>query len=120
MKNHILSSIVILTLSIFIFSCSCSSSSDDDMEAGGPTDPSITYTNRIKGIMSSKCLPCHANPTTQNAPFSLTTYNEAKNAVNSNGLIAAIESGSMPKNGSKLSTSDINAVKAWKANGFKE
>lgn len=118
MKNHILSTICILTLSLFFISCS--SSSDDDMEAGGPTDPSITYTNRIKGLMSSKCLPCHANPTTQNAPFSLTTYSEVRNAVNSNGLIAAIESGSMPKNGSKLSTSDINAVKAWKANGFKE
>ena len=118
MKNLILSSIGILTLSLFFISCS--SSSDDDMDVGDTNDPSITYTNRIKSIMTSKCMPCHANPTTQDAPMSLTTLDQVKDAINSRGLIGEIESGSMPKNGSKLSTSDINAVKSWKNNGFKE
>jgi hypothetical protein len=117
MKNNILSSICILILSLFSISCS---SSSDDMEAGGPTDTSITYNNRIKGIMSSRCNNCHGNPTEQNAPMSLTTSAQVKDAINSRGLIGEIESGSMPKNGSKLSISDINAVKSWKANGFKE
>ena len=119
MKNRILTSIGILTLSLFFISCS--SSSDEDMGgSGSTTDPSITYNNRIKGIMTSKCTTCHGNPTTNNAPMSLTTSTQVKDAINSRGLIGEIESGSMPKDASKLSTSDINAVKSWKANGFKE
>ncbi len=118
MKNRILTSIGILTLLIFFYSCS--SSSDDDMDVGGTNDPTITYNNRIKGIMSSRCTSCHGNPPTQSAPMSLTTYAQVVDAVNSRGLISQIESGAMPQTGSNLSTSDINAVKSWKANGFKE
>ena len=118
MKNHILSSICILALSLFVLSCS--SSSSDDMDTGGPSDPSITYNNRIKGIMTSKCSNCHGDPTKNNAPFSLATYDQVKDAVNTKGLIASVESGSMPKNQSNLSSLDINAIKSWKAGGFKE
>ena len=119
MKNRILSTIGIITLFIFFYSCS-SSSNDDDMDTGGPNDPSITYNNRIKAIITSKCNNCHSNPTKNNAPFSLTTYDQVKDAVNTKGLIASIESGSMPKNQPNLSSLDINAIKAWKAGGFKE
>jgi len=100
---------------------SCSSDSDDDnLGNTPPPNTSITYTNTIKSIMTGNCTGCHGNPTTNNAPMSLTTYTNVKDATENRGLIAQIESGNMPKNGTKLSSTQIANIKTWKANGYLE
>jgi hypothetical protein len=50
--------------------------------------------------------------------MSLTTYANVKDAVTSRGLISQIETGNMPKNGTKLSAAQIQNFKTWQTNGF--
>jgi len=108
--------IALLVCSMVIFT-SCSSDSDDPMDEVQPTV--VTYTNSVKNIINGNCTNCHGNPTSNNAPSSLNTYDLVKTAVESKNLIGRIESGVMPPNGS-LSTSQITAIKNWQAGGFIE
>jgi hypothetical protein len=105
---------------LLIFIISCSSDSSDDLEL--IIDPvNVTYTNTIKAIMSQSCATtaCHDNSSLA-AGLSLTTYDGVKGAFENNGALAQIESGSMPKNASKLSISIINKITDWIDNGYKE
>ncbi|MBG7631770.1 MAG: hypothetical protein IZT56_15245 [Bacteroidetes bacterium] len=111
--------LALTSLFLLLFMVSCSSDSDDDDIIVDPP-ASITYTNTIKSIMSGNCTSCHGNPTTNNAPMSLTTYANVKNAVENRGLISQVESGNMPKNASMLSSTQIANIKTWKANGYLE
>ena len=105
---------------LFIF-MSCASGSDDDGEVMNPPPPNndVTYNANVKSIIDSNCTGCHGNPTTNNAPMSLTTYAEVKSAVETRNLITRIENGTMPPVGN-LSASQIQAIKDWQAGGFLE
>ncbi|MDP3312164.1 c-type cytochrome [Lutibacter sp.] len=105
--------------SLFIFA-SCSSNSDDDdiIPPNNPPASNITYTNTISSIMSENCTSCHGATPTNNAPMSLNTYATVKSAIENRGLINQIETGNMPKNGNKLTTTQIQNIKTWQANGF--
>ena len=116
MKKTILLSAILLT---FIFGA-CSNDSDDDMTPPPPPPPppnNVTYANTVKAIIDSNCINCHGNPPTNNAPMSLTTFDDVKNSVQSRSLIVRIENGTMPPSGS-LSTSQIQAIKDWQTGGF--
>lgn len=115
MKN--LQMFIGLFLIFLIVSCS---NGGDDSPIIDPTPTTITYTNTISGIVSSRCTSCHGSPPSNGAPMSLTTYNNVKDAVTSRGLITQIESGNMPKNGTMLSTTQIQNFKTWQANNFPE
>lgn len=109
---------ILILMSTFI---SCSSGSDDDDDPPGGTNSSdITYEANIKPIMTSKCIKCHKIPPINNAPMSLTTYQNVKDAVNSRSLIRKIESGNMPPSGAELSDAQVELIKDWKAGGFIE
>jgi len=109
-----------VTLSLLLLTA-CSNSSDDDI---GPIDPPInndvTYAS-VSPIMSGNCYPCHADPRTGDpGPMSLTTLTEVKSAIESRGLIGQIDNGTMPKNTSMLSASQIKTIKDWRDGGFKQ
>jgi hypothetical protein len=118
MKNLLMFIGLFLTLLVV----SCGSDGDDSpiIQDPDPTPTTITYTNTISGIVSTSCTSCHGNPPTNDAPMSLTTYANVKEAVQNRGLINQIETGAMPKNGSKLSQTKIQNFKTWQNNGFPE
>ena len=109
-KIKILTALIILT--VFI---SCSSDSADDM---GPSADPVTYSGTVKGIIDGKCVGCHANPPTNNAPMALVTYDNVKDAVTDRGLIGRVEDGSMPPAGTDLTSAQIQFIKDWQAGGF--
>jgi len=105
---------LLMSISVILFIYSCSSSSEDDI-----IDPvkKVTYDANVKSIMSSSCTGCHGNPTSNGAPFSLTTYTEVKSRANS--VLAAMSAGRMPKSG-KLPQSTINVIDQWIKDGLLE
>jgi len=117
MKTFIFISVLVLAL----FLSSCSNDSNNDLDPiTPPTTNNVTYAN-VAPIMSGNCYPCHASPRTGDpGPMSLTTLEEVKNAIETRDLIGQIESGTMPKNASMLSSSQIKIIKDWKDGGFKQ
>lgn len=77
---------------------------------GGTT--SITYTKDVAPIMSASCAGCHGS----SGGVSLKTKDEVQK--NFDASLSTIESGKMPKGGSKLSEDKITILKNWKAAGF--
>jgi hypothetical protein len=115
-----LRSITILILLSTLISCT-SNSIDDDPDSPGGIDPDdVTYKTNIKPLIDGKCLGCHTNPPTNNAPMPLTTYDNVKDAVMTRGLIGRVEDGSMPLVGSDLTDSQVQQIKDWQAGEFKE
>lgn len=119
-KTSIMKKLVITIKVLLLFIVmSCSSGSDDDGEIMNPPNNDVTYATTVKTIIDSNCLGCHGNPTANNAPMSLTTYDEVKSAVEARNLITRIENGSMPPAGN-LTASQIQAIKDWESGGFVE
>jgi hypothetical protein len=119
LKIKIMKNLLLFTgLFLMFLVVSCSGGGDDDSPIIDPTPTNITYANTISGIISGNCTSCHGSTPTNGAPMSLTSYTNVKDAVTSRGLISLIESGNMPKNGSKLSASQIQSFKTWQTNGF--
>ncbi|MDT0553848.1 cytochrome c [Urechidicola vernalis] len=112
---------LVVFISIVYFSCS--NDSTEDLNPPIPVD--INYTNDIKPIMESHCNNCHGAPPTNGAPVSLTTYDEVKNETQNGELIDRIErpqgtAGVMPPGGSTLTSAQIQTIKDWMTEGFKE
>lgn len=107
-------------LMLFILT-GCSSGSDDD-NMGPPDggDTEVTYTGTIKAIINGNCIGCHNSPPVNGAPMSLTTYQDVRSAVQSRGLIGAVESGAMPPTSNNLTSSQVQAIKDWQGDGFPE
>ncbi|MCA0931519.1 hypothetical protein LCM02_03575 [Lutimonas saemankumensis] len=104
---------------LMIFLYSCSSDSDDDPGSDPPVND-ITYTKNVKPIIDARCISCHSNPPTNNAPMSLVTYNNVRSAVTGRDLIGSVESGAMPPSGADLTNAQIQILKDWQDGGFKE
>lgn len=88
-----------LIVSVILLSgCSKSSPPGEmtDPVDDNPMPQNVTYEDDIKGILQSNCLSCHGSPPTNNAPMSLTTYAQVKNAVENRGLLARINSTTNP------------------------
>ncbi|MEP3570022.1 MAG: hypothetical protein ABJN28_07895, partial [Flavobacteriaceae bacterium] len=89
--------LILPLLSMFILSCSSDSESDvlpPDDDDGGIVENGITYTADIRPIITSNCVGCHANPPTNGAPFSLTTFQDVSNRANS--VFTRTNNGTMP------------------------
>ena len=108
-------------LILFLTFSACTSNSENETDPPGGTDPKdVSYEVHIKPIMTSKCTSCHKDPPINNAPMSLLTYQNVKDAVNNSGLINQVESGDMPPAGSDLSDAQVQLIKDWQKGGFKE
>ena len=109
-------SLVILT--------SCSSDSEDDLTGTDdtPGDGVVTYTANIRPILNSNCVGCHGSPTTNGAPFSLTTFNQVSSRAS--GIINAVskqtgEAGAMPPSG-RMPQANIDLIQQWIDDGTPE
>ena len=111
----------LLGITLLIFNCS---SGDDDPTSNPDPDPSqttVTYNGKIKGIVSNNCLTCHGSPTANGAPMSLTKYELVKNAVETRGLLERINSTTNPMpQGGLMSQANRDAFQQWKDQGFLE
>ncbi|NNF20223.1 MAG: hypothetical protein HKN61_10630 [Flavobacteriaceae bacterium] len=111
----------ILLMGIITIACSSSDNSDGVMPPDDPDGGTFTYTADIRPIIQSSCTSCHGNPPTNNAPMSLTTFEQVRSAVQSRNLLGRINSSTnpMPPDG-RLPTSARNAIQAWVDAGFPE
>jgi len=111
--------ILVITLIGILFGCSSGGDMNESPDPNPDPEPSsVTYNGNIKSI-TSNCTTCHSNPPTNNAPMSLTTYDDVKNAVENRGLISRINSSTnpMPPTG-LISQSSRDLVQAWVNQGF--
>ena len=129
-----LTKLTFLLVTVLFISCSSSANEDTDEvidignnnngDGNNSGDESsisgVTYSGDIAAIVTANCISCHGNPTSNGAPNSLTTAAQVKNAIETQGLIAEIESGSMPQNAGKLSNDQIETFKVWQEEGFKD
>ncbi len=100
-----------------LYNCSSDSASPEEE----PTETVITYNANIKSIITANCYPCHNSPTTNAAPFSMTTFAETVNAVNTRPLRAAINDpiNPMPEAG-LMSQENRDLIGKWIDQGLKE
>ena len=110
--------ITTLLLSGLIFA-SCESNTYNEVSGtnlDNITNP--TYVANVKPIIDSNCISCHkADSGVADAnQIPLDTYATVKEAITGNDLIADIESGDMPQDGTRLSESTVNLIKRWAAN----
>jgi len=80
----------------------------------GDCETVISYSNEIRPLIDTSCMPCHNGD--GNTPFApnLTTYTLVESIA---ALIKDVtQSGRMPKQGS-LKTAQIEAIKCWVDNG---
>ena len=117
MKKLLILSILFL---LFIIS-SCSGGSDDPIMDPPPNNNTdVTYAGTVKSIIDGSCIGCHSDPPTNNAPMSLITYQNVRDAVMSRNLIARVENGSMPPQGADLTAAQVQSIKDWQSGGFKQ
>ena len=127
MKKLVLGAL--LTLFLIISGCSKSSSSDEmsaDDNVITDDDPMTmamprNYEDDIKGVISNNCLSCHTNPPVNNAPMSLETYTDVKNAVENRSLLSRINNSAnpMPPNG-LLPSATRQIIEDWIDQGLPE
>lgn len=108
----------VLIVSIMLFSCS-SSSNDDLTNEPDPTPTTITYNNKVKGIINSNCGSCHGNPTDNAAPVSYNTFNLVKNDIDD--IISRINSAASPMPPTGLMSQSLrDDIQKWKDDGLLE
>jgi hypothetical protein len=85
------------------------------LESGCDTT-NVTYTGKIKPIITNYCLGCH-NGSNPGGGIGLALYSDVKTIADNGKLIGTIDHLSgyskMPKNGNKLTDCQVNMVKIW-------
>lgn len=124
--KNLIYAFAIITL---FFSCS-NNNSDDLQDAPEPEDPIdnpidnpnsalITYNDDVKSIIDGTCIRCHGTTLTNGAPFSITTFDEAK--TNIDIITSRINNASnpMPPTG-LMSQSNRDIIAQWQTDGLLE
>ena len=116
MKNKLtlLSLVAMFCIAITISSCT-----KDVIEDIIPVEK-VTFDADIKSIITANCAPCHVDG---GGETNYTTYNNAANGITS--IISLTnknpgETNFMPKNGTKLSQTNLDLLAKWKADGTLE
>ena len=92
----------------------------DDSSEGNNSISDVSYAADIAPIMSQNCTSCHGSAPSNGASAALTNASEVRQAIESFNLTGRIESGNMPKNAARLDPSDVEKVKVWQEEGFKD
>lgn len=111
---------LILPILLLLFIVTSCSGGSDEVVITPPNNNDVTYSGEISPIISSSCLNCHTDPPVNNAPMSLTTFQNVKDAVTGRGLIGRIANGSMPPAGNPLSAAQVQSFRDWETGGFKQ
>ena len=112
------------TLLISAVMVSCSKSNETDVTRdfyGGNLDScdttNMTFAADVKPILQANCYACHSNTTFSISGTKLEEYADLKEHVEHGDVIGSITHASgfpaMPENAPKLSSCDINKIKAW-------
>ena len=123
-----------LSLAILLASCSSTNDMDEDInnklsdtdiltdnESDETSSVSeVSYAVDIAPIMTQHCISCHRSSPSNGASASLTNASEVRQSIESFNLIGRIESGNMPKSAARLNPTDIEKVKVWQEEGFKD
>lgn len=97
----------------------------DNKEAMYPSTGScdtgaVSYAKDISSIIKNSCATSGCHNASASGGYNLSSYSGVKTMVDNNLFLAVIESGSMPKNASKLDNCTINKVRSWINNGALE
>lgn len=103
-------------ISVFVIS-SCYYDREDELYGSTCDTSAVTYSSTITGIINRYgCLNCHATGVLSGG-FSLEGYTNVKAKINDGRLFGAINHSAgfvpMPQGANKMSSCDINKVKAW-------
>lgn len=108
-----------------LFFGSCESENEENLLGGIACDTTnITYNNSIATLLNNKgCVTCH-NTNFASGGVNLDSYSQAKQYADNGKLFGSVnhENGfsPMPEGGSKLSTCELNKIKAWINRGSPE
>lgn len=116
--------LLLLTLTGLALSA-CTNDSPNDLIDTRPIDGEVTYALTVKSIINNNCISCHGTIPSNNAPMSLATYDNVKDAILNLGLIDRIskENGDgllMPQGGPKLPQNKIDEIIKWQTDGFQQ
>ena len=111
--------LLILPILLLLFIVTSCSGGSDEVVITPPAND-VTYNGDISPIISGSCLTCHTDPPVNNAPMSLTTLQNVKDAITGRGLIGRIANGSMPAVGNPLSAAQVQKFRDWETGGFKQ
>lgn len=114
MKNYAFQIALLCSTLLFM---GCTAVSEDDLIDPTPLPPIVTYNRDVKPIIDNNCIICHSNPPQNNAPMSLVSYDDVKQAVLYRNLIGRISSNDpvfmMPYGGPRLPQNLIDIVIKW-------
>jgi len=110
-----------LTILFFIFVIACSSNTESETGTTNPPDTTTptpgkaTFDSKIAPLLTNvnKCAPCHTNGGQQANFESFSTAKSKITEIIKRVELSPSDPGFMPKNRSKLSTSEIDQLKAW-------
>jgi uncharacterized membrane protein len=113
-----------ISFTTLILITGCTYDSTDDLIVS-QSNGTITYNQNIKSIIDNNCISCHGYVPSNGATFSLTNYQNVKDAVINKNLIDRISrsegaSGAMPLGGPRLPNSSINLIIQWKNQGYQQ
>lgn len=109
--------LICFTLLVFVIA-SCSSSSDDEVTPDDGDEPSAEliaaeayFNNSLKDVITTNCVSCHTGHHSQgNSNYGVFT-NSRNNAT---AMFNQVNSGTMPKDGTKLPADDIEKFQTFK------
>lgn len=113
----ILGSSFLLGLSLIQMGCY-----KDNKESMFPTTgicdtTNVSWGKDIQAIVNTSCAISGCHNAAASGGYNLSNYAGVKTMVDNNRFIAVIESGSMPKNASKLDNCTISKVRSWISKG---
>ncbi|MEO8535500.1 MAG: hypothetical protein ABI441_17215 [Flavobacterium sp.] len=116
---------IFVFLSFTTFLTSCTNDNSGTLMDTPPITGLATYNQNVKSIIDNNCIVCHAAVPKNNAPMSLVTYDQVRNAVLNRGLLTRIslengDSSLMPKGGPRLPQTTIDIIKKWEQDGLLE
>jgi hypothetical protein len=73
----------------------------------------VTWSKDIRPIINASCAFVGCHNADRSGGYNLSNFEGVKAMVDNNRFLAVIESGSMPKNATKLDNCTINKVRSW-------
>lgn len=113
----ILGSSFLLCLSLMQMGCYKDNKESMYPRTGVCDTSNVTWSKDIKGIVDNSCAISGCHNAAASGGYNLSNFAGVKMMVDNNRFLAVIESGSMPKNASKLDNCTINKVRSWIAKG---
>jgi len=119
MKKINLALFVIAAVAVILTFDSCKEDDTTPIITGGGED-TTTFEADVRPIIISNCTPCHV---AGGSETNYSTYNNAANGITSIINLTSKNPGDekfMPKNGPKLSQTDLDILAKWKSDGLFE